>query len=110
MCRGPWGCAASHPIEHPILWAVFADRQALARLQHHRDDLVRLNVIVGDRLVERRLVGGNHDLSNLSFVCHRVSPIPFREGQTRSMRSRFITLDHAATKSFTNFSFESAQA
>jgi len=30
--------------------------------------------------------------------------------QAMSKRSRFITLVHAATKSFTNFSFESAQA
>src|SRR5690242_11844598 len=30
--------------------------------------------------------------------------------QARSKRSRFITLVHAATKSFTNFSFESAHA
>jgi hypothetical protein len=30
--------------------------------------------------------------------------------EARSKRSRFITLVHAATKSFTNFSFESAQA
>src|SRR5436190_18192146 len=35
---------------------------------------------------------------------------PFRRDQTRSKRSRFITLVHAATKSFTNFSFESAHA
>ncbi len=31
-------------------------------------------------------------------------------GQARSKRSRFITLSQAATKSFTNFSFESAHA
>jgi hypothetical protein len=31
-------------------------------------------------------------------------------GLSRSKRSRFITFVHAATKSFTNFSFESAQA
>jgi len=30
--------------------------------------------------------------------------------QASSKRSAFITLDHAATKSFTNFSFASAQA
>jgi ATP-dependent DNA ligase len=35
---------------------------------------------------------------------------PFRRDQARSKRSRFITLVHAATKSFTNFSFESAHA
>ena len=34
----------------------------------------------------------------------------FRRDQTRSKRSRFITLVHAATKSFTNLSFESAHA
>ena len=34
----------------------------------------------------------------------------FRRAQARSKRSRFITLVHAATKSFTNFSFESAHA
>ena len=34
----------------------------------------------------------------------------FRRDQARSKRSRFITLVHAATKSFTNFSFESAHA
>src|SRR5262249_38855545 len=34
----------------------------------------------------------------------------FRKDGARSKRSRFITLFHAATKSFTNFSFESAQA
>ena len=33
-----------------------------------------------------------------------------RSDQARSKRSRFITLVHAATKSFTNFSFESAHA
>jgi hypothetical protein len=33
-----------------------------------------------------------------------------RRAQTRSKRSRFITLVHAATKSFTNFSLESAHA
>src|SRR5690242_16735606 len=31
-----------------------------------------------------------------------------RKNQAMSKRSRFITLFHAATKSFTNFSFESA--
>ena len=40
----------------------------------------------------------------------RSLPKPFRRDQTRSKRSRFITLVHAATKSFTNFSFESAHA
>jgi hypothetical protein len=35
---------------------------------------------------------------------------PFRPDQARSKRSAFITLVHAATKSFTNFSFESAHA
>src|SRR5664280_1749430 len=34
----------------------------------------------------------------------------FRRDQARSKRSSFITLVHAATKSFTNFSFESAHA
>jgi multiple sugar transport system ATP-binding protein len=34
----------------------------------------------------------------------------FRRNQARSKRSKFITLVHAATKSFTNFSFESAHA
>src|SRR5271163_2181703 len=34
----------------------------------------------------------------------------FRGGQATSKRSCSITLLHAATKSFTNFSFESAQA
>jgi hypothetical protein len=33
-----------------------------------------------------------------------------RRDQARSKRSRFITLSHAATKSFTNLSFESAHA
>ena len=33
-----------------------------------------------------------------------------RGGSARSKRSAFITLVHAATKSFTNFSFESAHA
>ena len=33
-----------------------------------------------------------------------------RRDHARSKRSRFITLVHAATKSFTNFSFESAHA
>src|SRR5215468_2426186 len=40
-------------------------------------------------------------------------PVPGRPGrhdQTRSNRSRFITLTHAATKSFTNFSFASSLA
>ncbi len=32
------------------------------------------------------------------------------EDQARSNRSRFITLSHAATKSFTNFSFASSLA
>ena len=36
--------------------------------------------------------------------------ISSRRNQTSSKRSRFITLFQAATKSFTNFSFESAQA
>jgi hypothetical protein len=35
---------------------------------------------------------------------------PGIENQTRSKRSRFITLVHAAAKSFTNFSFESEAA
>ena len=35
---------------------------------------------------------------------------PGRHDQTRSNRSRFITLSHAATKSFTNFSFASSLA
>ncbi len=34
----------------------------------------------------------------------------FRPAQARSKRSRFITLFQAATKSFTNFSFESSEA
>ena len=34
----------------------------------------------------------------------------FRRAQARSKRSRFITLVHAATKSFANFSLESAHA
>jgi uncharacterized membrane protein YtjA (UPF0391 family) len=34
----------------------------------------------------------------------------FSQDQARSKRSAFITLVHAATKSFTNFSFASAQA
>src|SRR5580692_10767492 len=38
--------------------------------------------------------------------CFRLKPI--RCDQARSKRSRFITLPHAATKSFTNFSFASA--
>jgi hypothetical protein len=37
-------------------------------------------------------------------------PIYFSLDQARSKRSLFITLVHAAMKSFTNFSFESAQA
>jgi hypothetical protein len=43
----------------------------------------------------------------------KISPAPkkpFRRDQTRSKRSRFITLVHAATKSLANFSFESAHA
>jgi hypothetical protein len=36
--------------------------------------------------------------------------ISLRRDQASSKRSRFITLFQAATKSFTNFSFESAQA
>ncbi|RPK85753.1 hypothetical protein EES45_01240 [Streptomyces sp. ADI97-07] len=35
---------------------------------------------------------------------------PGRQDQTRSNRSRFITLSHAATKSFTNFSLASSLA
>ena len=35
---------------------------------------------------------------------------PISENQARSKRSKCITLVQAATKSFTNFSFESAQA
>ena len=34
----------------------------------------------------------------------------FPSDQAKSKRSAFITLVHAATKSFTNFSFESAHA
>jgi len=34
----------------------------------------------------------------------------FCSDQARSKRSRFITFVHAATKSFANFSFESAHA
>src|SRR5215467_7585446 len=40
---------------------------------------------------------------------HKRNSLPdiVRTDQARSKRSRFITLVHAATKSFTNFSFES---
>lgn len=42
----------------------------------------------------------------------RVSKGPgtIRHGQAKSKRSRFITLDQAAAKSFANFSFESLHA
>ena len=49
-------------------------------------------------------------LSNRN-VCQLVAEgVKARLDQTRSKRSRFITLFHAATKSFTNFSLESAHA
>jgi hypothetical protein len=41
---------------------------------------------------------------------HQAAAVHVDATQARSKRSRFITLVHAATKSFTNFSFESAQA
>ena len=43
-------------------------------------------------------------------VTARSAALFVRGSEARSKRSRFITLFHAATKSFTNFSLESAQA
>ncbi len=43
-------------------------------------------------------------------VTGRSAALFFGRSEARSKRSRFITLFHATTKSFTNFSLESAQA
>jgi len=65
-----------------------------------------------------RIAGGfigtnpTEDKKNPRDIIARVSPASKRKTyfEARSKRSRFITLFHAATKSFTNFSFESAHA
>ena len=41
---------------------------------------------------------------------YQINSTLFRRSQARSYRPRFITLFHAATKSFTKASFESSQA
>ena len=43
-------------------------------------------------------------------VTGRSAALFFGQSEARSKRPRFITLSHAATKSFTNFSLESAEA
>ena len=50
-----------------------------------------------------RFTDPNHKNGGWRLLC-------FRKDQATSKRSWFITLVHAATKSFTNFSLESAQA
>jgi hypothetical protein len=60
-----------------------------------------------------RLPLGRRSITCDEFLNHCARPSlqkPLGGDQARSKRSRFITLVHAATKSFTNFSFESAQA
>lgn len=66
------------------------------------------------RRCDPRLRGG-HGLSHPSGTGRRGKAIPLprrpaRGDQTRSNRSRFMTLSHAATKSFTNFSLASSLA
>ncbi|SRR5713226_5196733 len=50
------------------------------------------------------------DPNNRNEQWHQIDSSPFHRAQARSKRSWSITLVHAATKSFTNFSFESAHA
>src|ERR1041384_187691 len=65
-------------------WLTFSDAVSLSRLKGRKGGRLR------DHLLE---------LNNYSYRAH-----------AKSKRSRFITLFQAATKSFTNFSFESADA
>ena len=103
---------ASGAIDHAILRLGVADGEAAAGLQHHRDDVLRRDLLFGDGVVQRRLVGLDDDFLQGLRVLH-VAPrlsFAFAVAQATSKRSAFITLVHAATKSFTNFSFESAHA
>jgi len=50
------------------------------------------------------------DQAKIPTQANRLGWGTFYRHQARSKRSRFITLFHAATKSFTNFCLESAQA
>ena len=53
------------------------------------------------------LINQPEKVSGRTFTAVLVDRQPLRKDQTRSKRSRFMTLVHAATKSFTNFSLES---
>src|SRR5271163_72375 len=48
--------------------------------------------------------------AGVEFMTSEKGELDLLTAQLRSKRSRFITLFHAATKSFTNFSFESEHA
>jgi hypothetical protein len=90
--------------------------QLRQKLTHHPPEVrERVVVVVGDMrtftLAERFPLiiapfrGFLHNLTEQDQLA-RVH----RRGQTRSNRSRFMTLSHAATKSRANFSSESAHA
>src|SRR4029079_4145895 len=56
----------------------------------------------------QRTIEGRGESSPQPVVANHSCFLSFRSDQARSKRSRFMTLDHAAAKSFTNFSFASA--
>src|SRR6266700_1778686 len=58
------GDPRSETIEHAVLRLVVADRELLGGLQDHRIDLVRLDLVLGERDVECLFVCGHHDFSH----------------------------------------------
>src|SRR5258705_5286878 len=99
--------AGSGAIDHAVFRLGVADGETAAGLEHHRDDVLQRDVLLGDRAVEGILVGLDDDFLEGLRVFH---VLLLRDYRATSKRSRSITLVQAATKSFTNFSFESEHA
>jgi len=64
----------------------------------------------GPRAPRKATNFGFADPNNRNEQWYQIESSPFHRAQARSKRSWSITLVHAATKSFTNFSFESVHA
>ena len=66
----------SGSVEQPIFGLVVADSEYLARLEDHRDDLVRLDLILGDGGIEGLFGCAHYDFANAGGVFNTVVLCP----------------------------------
>ena len=82
--------------EVPKLRLIVADRQTVARLQHHRHDVFRPYIFLSDRIVERLFIRSYDDFFQMVSMFHE--PHPKTLPNTSEHCSPYLLLSYAIAK------------